>query len=69
MVRSGSAVRVRQGLCGVPEEWRCSSYRASVGLDRPPRLLDVARLHSYFAEEPERARILYQNFVADRISV
>ena len=60
---------VEKGLCGAPEEWRWSSYRATAGLDRPPRFLDVQRLLSHFGDMPERARIRYRDFVADRISV
>ena len=60
---------VEKGLCGAPDEWRWSSYRASAGLDRAPRFLDVDRLLSYFGDVPQRARILYRDFVADRISV
>ena len=60
---------VSKGLCGAPEDWPWSSYRAAVGLERPPRFLDVARLHSYFDDEPGRARTLYRDFVSDRISV
>jgi REP element-mobilizing transposase RayT len=60
---------VGKGLCGAPEEWRWSSYRASVGLDRAPGFLDVPRLLSYFGDPPPRAGVLYRDFVADRISV
>jgi hypothetical protein len=60
---------VEKGLCRAPEEWPWSSYRASAGLDRAPRFLDVNRLLSYFGDEPQRATILYGDFVADRISV
>jgi len=60
---------VEKGLCGAPEEWRWSSYRACAGLDRAPRFLDVPRLLSYFGDTPHRASVLYRDFVADRISV
>jgi REP element-mobilizing transposase RayT len=60
---------VEKGLCGAPGDWPWSSYRASAGLDRAPRFLNVRRLLSYFGDVPERATILYRDFVADRISV
>jgi hypothetical protein len=46
---------VKAGLCGSPDEWPWSSYRASVGLDSVPRCLDVARLRSYFGDTAETA--------------
>jgi putative transposase len=60
---------IRSGMCASPDEWLWSSYRASAGLDRAPRFLDVPRLLSYFGDVPERARSAYRAFVADRISV
>jgi putative transposase len=60
---------VRQGLCGRPQEWLWSSYRASAGLDRPPRFLDVDGLLSYFGDVPGEARASYCAFVDDYVGV
>jgi hypothetical protein len=60
---------VENGLCGMPEEWRWSSYRASIGLDRVPRFLDVSRLLSYFADMPDRARAVYRAYIDGVVGV
>jgi putative transposase len=60
---------VASGLCGSPEEWRWSSYRASLGLERPPSFLDVPRLLSYFGDTPPRATAVYRAFVDDFVGV
>ena len=51
---------VDKGLCGAPEEWRWSSYRASAGIDRAPRFLDVNGLLSLFGDGSERSRAQYR---------
>ncbi len=60
---------VRSGVCRRADEWRWSSYRASVGLERAPRFLDVDRLLSYFHDTPERARAVYRAFVHDLVGI
>lgn len=60
---------IEAGLCGTPEQWPWSSYRASAGLDRPPRFLDVARVLSYFGDTSDRARTVYRAFVDDIVGV
>lgn len=60
---------VEQGLCAAPEQWRWSSYRASIGLERPPRFLDVARLLSYLGGSADRARIALIGLVSDVVGV
>jgi len=60
---------VESGLCGNPAEWRWSSYRASIGLERAPRFLDVGRLLSHFADTPVRARTIYSAFVDGKVGV
>jgi putative transposase len=60
---------VENGMCATPDEWHWSSYRASAGLARPPRFLDVKLLWSYFGDLPDRGISAYRDFVADRISV
>ncbi len=41
---------VRAGLCQLPEQYRWSSYRATIGHADPPPWLDVTRLLGYFGE-------------------
>lgn len=60
---------VESGLCGRPHEWLWSSYRASAGLDRPPRFLDVGGLLSYFGDVPAKAMARYRAFVDDYVGV
>jgi putative transposase len=60
---------VEAGLCGSPEEWRWSSFRASAGLDRAPRFLDVRQLLSYFSDRSDRARELFRAYVDDLVGV
>lgn len=60
---------VERGLCASPEQWRWSSYRASIGLEQPPRFLDVARLLSFFGGSADRARVGLIAFVCDVVGV
>jgi REP element-mobilizing transposase RayT len=46
---------VEVGLCNDPGEWPWSSYRASVGDVKPPRLLALRKLLPYFSDTPETA--------------
>jgi putative transposase len=55
---------VESGLCAAPDEWPWSSYRASVGLVKPPPYLHVAHLLSFFGDELEAARSQYRDLVA-----
>jgi putative transposase len=54
---------VRAGLCQRPEQWRWSSYRASIGLAAVPPFLDVGRLLACFHSDPARARGVLSSFV------
>ena len=54
---------VRAGLCRRPEEWRWSSYRASIGLAAAPPFLALGRLLSCFGVEPGTARTAVRSFV------
>jgi putative transposase len=54
---------IDKGLCSTPEEWRWSSYRATAGLERAPRFLDVGALLAYFGDTSERARASYRDLV------
>jgi REP element-mobilizing transposase RayT len=58
---------VRVGLCGDPAEWRWSSYRGLVGLDRSPEFLAADALLALFAEDGTAARRRYAGFVRDGI--
>ena len=61
---------VESGLCSQPEEWRWSSYRASIGLDPAPRFLDVARLLSYYGgARSDRAMPAYRHHVDGLVGV
>lgn len=57
------------GLCGAPEEWRWSSYRASAGIDEAPRFLDVSGLLSFFGDVSERSRAQYRACVQGLVGV
>lgn len=57
---------VRAGLCELPEDWKWSSYRASVGLAPAPRFLALSELLALFGSDPSRARRAYRAFVAGR---
>jgi len=54
---------VKSGLCGSPDEWRWSSYRACAGIDAAPAFLDVDRLWSYFGDATEVAMARYRDSV------
>ena len=51
------------GLCRRAEAWRYSSYRATVGIDRPPRWLVVDRVLRLFGPTPDQARAAYELMV------
>ena len=54
---------VRAGLCGSPEEWRWSSFRATVGLARSQRLLAVGELVDSFGDDRLAAQNAFRAFV------
>jgi len=54
---------VRAGLVATPEEWPWSSYRATVGLARAPRLLDPSVVLSKFGDAVVDARQYFHEFV------
>jgi REP element-mobilizing transposase RayT len=56
---------VRAGICAAPADWRWSSYRATVGLERAPAFLDVAWVLELFDPLPTRAPATFAAFVAD----
>jgi hypothetical protein len=54
---------VRAQLCREPADWPWSSYRAAVGIMRPPAWLTVDDVLGWFGQGDE-ARRAYQEFVA-----
>jgi putative transposase len=54
---------VRSGLCGAPEEWRWSSYRAAAGLASGPGPLAATAALALFGVDPEQARGAFVEFV------
>jgi REP element-mobilizing transposase RayT len=50
-----------------PEDYRWSSYRAHVGLEDSPALLDNRRFLAFVGSTPRRARERYETFVRDRL--
>jgi REP element-mobilizing transposase RayT len=54
---------VRAGLVDRPGDWPWSSYRATAGLEDAPGFLDVSSVHGLLSHDPDRARILYREFV------
>jgi putative transposase len=61
---------VRAGLCGRPEQWPWSSYRAAIGVTPRFPWLAIGELLLLFADSSTTARERYRSFVeegADRI--
>jgi len=57
---------VRAGIVDKPEDYRWSSYRATV-LGLPEVLVDPSFLLGYFGKEPNRRRDAYRRFVEDML--
>jgi putative transposase len=55
---------VRARICPAPENWRWSSYRATMDLDLPPDFLALADLLALFGTTPGAARDAFRTFVA-----
>jgi REP element-mobilizing transposase RayT len=53
---------VRAGICALPHQWAWSSYRATAGLDRTPRFLDLRWLDGW-------GRDRYRSYVLDGLEV
>jgi putative transposase len=60
---------VESGLCGSPDEWRWSSYRASAGIDPVPSFLDVDHLWSLFGDTAGTAMARYRDLVDGIVGV
>jgi len=56
---------VRAGGVKRPEHWRCSSARATLGLEPTPGWLDVEFVLGYFGATPERARTRFYEFLLE----
>jgi REP element-mobilizing transposase RayT len=59
---------VRAGLCRRPEDWRWSSFAATIGLRRPPSWLKVGWVLGLFGTDAVQARERYLRFVAEGIA-
>jgi putative transposase len=58
---------VRAGLCVSPDEWRWSSYRATMGNEPAPDWLDMTSLLRLFGPDDRVARARFRAFVEDAI--
>ena len=58
---------VEAGLCLHPSEWPWSSYKATVGLARPPRFLSAAPLLSLIGPSSEIATRRFVEFVESAV--
>jgi len=58
---------VRAGMVFSPEEWKWSSYRATLGMEKRPKFLNTDWILSLFSEDIEKARERYINFVLDGV--
>jgi putative transposase len=56
---------VRAGLTTKSEQWRWSSYRATVGIRRPPAFLAVDRVLRFFGRERIEQQERFATFVAE----
>ena len=59
---------VRARLVSTPEEWRWSSFRAVLGLERPLGLLDVGAVFEEFGPTLVAARRRLRGFVRDAVA-
>ena len=55
----------RAGIGDHPVESKWTSYRATAGLDHPPRALGIAPLLRFFGPDPDPAREGFRRFVDD----
>ena len=60
---------VRARACSDPAQWRWSSFRALVGLDRPPRFLAIHEALGLFGRTLAAGRDAYARFVHDGMTV
>jgi putative transposase len=60
---------VRAGLVSLPEEWRWSGYRATVGLDPPYPFHRPAEILRYFGTAREESLRRYRRFVLEGLAM
>ncbi len=59
---------VEAGICVSPSQWRWSSYRATIGIERPPEWLDIVGLLAHFEMfNPADPRAGYRSFVENSL--
>jgi REP element-mobilizing transposase RayT len=56
---------VRAGITRNAEEWGSSSYRATVGIRRPPRFLAIHRVLPYFGRDRREQMAQFAAFIAE----
>ena len=61
--------RVRAAMVRAAEQWRWSSYLATVGRSAAPDWLQAQWVLSRFAADRETARVAYRRFVAEGMDV
>jgi putative transposase len=54
---------IRAGMCKAAEDWPWSSYRATIGVEKPPAFLTVEPILELFATSVETARKRFAAFV------
>jgi putative transposase len=59
---------VRAGLCARPENWRWSSYRATIGLAAVPRFLDLEQALGSIHSDAAKARARFRGFVEEQLA-
>jgi len=52
-----------------PKDWKWSSYRATVGLEKPEKWLEVDWILGQFGKERKRAQKVYKRFVEEGIGI
>jgi putative transposase len=60
---------VRAGLCVDPEDWRWSSFRATMGQEPSPDFLDTGSLLRLFGPDDQISRARFRAFVDDANSL
>jgi putative transposase len=54
---------VKAGLCANPVDWRWSSYRGCIDLEKPFPFVAAAPLRAYFGADRELATVLIRQFI------
>jgi len=58
---------VRAGIVENPEDWRWSSYRATLGIAKPPKHLNTSWVLKNFDEDIEKSKQKYEKFVLEGV--